>query len=304
MGDPMKVMRAACVLALAVAAAVIQAAPAPAAAAPTHWLVKGQDLQPWDNAGDQSAGLAAQAAGDGVALPPVTYQLCGVWNGTTYGQSDDTTCAPGSSVLVVENYNELAQAVSDGLFTSLGIHTALYDLESWPLTPAVAQSPRIQSADPAYWIGQATALARANGIALIVSTGGALASRSDCWMAAARDGAYMVAIQSQAWGSVNGAWQLASWESRVHAAVNVVRSARRAAGTRTLAMVGLGTNTPLAHPVWLLVREYNYAKTIAVSNFWLNADNWGGQNQCNASQGGFGCPQIGVQFLKRIGAAA
>lgn len=298
----MKVIRAASVLALAVAAAVWPASPAPAAAAPTHWLIKGQDLQPWDNAGDQSAGLAAQAAGDGVTLPPVTYQLCGTWNGTIYGQSDYTTCAPGNSVLVVEDYGELAQAISDGLFTSLGIHTAIYDLESWPFTPKAVQSPRVQSASPVVWIGKATALAHANGIALIVSTGGTLATRSDCWTAAARDGAYMVAIQSQGWGWVNGAWKLASWKSRVHTAVNVVRSARHAAGTKTLAMVGLATNTPRVHPVWLLAGEYNYAKSIAVNSFWLNANNWGSSNLCNAAQGGFGCPQTGVQFLERIGA--
>ena len=207
-------------------------------------------------------------------------------------------------MLVVEDYGKLAQAISDGLFTSLGIHTAVYDLESWPFTPKVAQSPRVQSANPVAWIGKATALARANGIALIVSTGGTLANRSDCWTAAARDGAYMVAIQSQGWGWVkkSQSWSLKAWESAASAAVRTVRQARAAAGTHTGVMLSLGTDTPLVHPVWLLVDEYNYAKSIAVNSLWLNANNWGSQSRCSASQGGFGCPQIGVQFLERIGA--
>ena len=101
--------------------------------------------------------------------------------------------------------------------------------------------------------------------------------------------------------SHTNSWDLAQWDSLVLSAVNTVHKARAAAGTHTLVMVGLGTNTPLVHPAWVLKRQYNYARSISVRNFWLNANNWGSRNHCTASEGSYGCPQLGILFFEDIG---
>lgn len=274
--------------------------PAPAAAG-SLWLVKGQDLGPWDPVvGGKhypSIGLKACAAGakpctGHVRLPSFTWLLCGRWHGKVYGRSDYTTCRAGSTP-VFENYDRFAAAIKAGMFTELGLRYAIYDIESWQYTPAN------QKHHPVYWIGRAVSLAKQHGISLIVSPGGSLGSCVRCWQEAASAGAYMVAVQSQGWGwdSTTQSWKLSLFEAKLSAAVRDIRKARAAAGTSTLVMAGLGTNTPLVHPVSVLRAEYGYALTLQITRFWINADNWAVRNRCDVSQGGRGCPEIGVKFL-------
>jgi hypothetical protein len=281
--------------------AVLSVAPSAYAAAKTTivWQVKGQDLEPWCNGsqpngaectsgGTQSAGLLAQAAQDGSTLPAVTYRLCGQWNGTIYGKSDYTTCQRGDT-LVVENYRLLQQAITNGVFTKGRLHTAVYDIESWPYTP------RRQRNDPVKAITKALATARKARVGLIVTPGGKLARCYKCWEAAAEHGALGVAIQSQA-------WDLATWYTFTAQAVADVRNTRKTYGTATFAMLGLATNTPRINSVKLLKKEYNYAtRAEKVTHFWMNANNWGQQNLCKQPDGGPGCPQIAVQFWKDEG---
>jgi hypothetical protein len=56
-------------------------------------------------------------------------------------------------------------------------------------------------------------------------------------------------------------------------------------------------NTPGVHDVSLLRAEYAWARSAGLDQFWLNANNWQGRNECSNAQGGRGCPEIGVQFL-------
>jgi hypothetical protein len=285
------------VFAVALGMLTALAAPAAASAATSpHWLVKGQDLV--SNGSPQSLasgvngiGLIAQAQQDGVTLPPVTWRLCGVWNGYTYGLSDYTTCAAGDT-LVTESYISLRRAITSGLFAATGITTAIVDLESWAYTPSDEQ------ANVPSTITSTARLAAAHGIRLIVSTGGTFAKCTACWATAAKAGAYayMVAAQTQAGTS------LPSWESAASLAASTIRSARGAAGTSTLVMLGLATNTPAVHPVSLLLAEWSYGtNTLGVNNYWLNANNWQQSNRCTAAEGGPGCPEIGVQFLLQAG---
>jgi hypothetical protein len=285
----------------AVVVAVVTSLDVPAraaAAAPVspHWLVKGQDMayngSPQSLAsGVNGIGLAAQAQKDGVTLPALTWQLCGVWNGVTYGQSDYTTCAAGDT-LVTESYVSFLKAVNAGAFTGTGITTALIDLESWAYTPADEQ------ANVPATITTTAKVALAHGIKLIVSTGGTFAKCTKCWATAAKAGAYayMLAAQTQ------GGTSLPAWEATATSAANTVRSARGAAGTNTLIMLGLATNTPTVHSVSLLLSEFAYGTSnLGVSNWWLNANDWQGSNHCTAAEGGPGCPEIGVQFLLKAG---
>jgi hypothetical protein len=291
--------------------AVLSVAPSANAVAKTtvSWLVKGQDLEPWCNGskpngatctsgGLRSIGLLRQAAKDKVILPAVTYRLCGRWNGTTYGQSDYTTCKPGDT-LVVEDYHSLQSAVSNGVFRQGGLHTAVYDIESWPYTP------RVQWHNPVPSITDALSIASKAGVSLIVSPGGKLAMCSKCWDAAARHGALGVAIQSQGWGWVAAtrSWDLAVWDTKTAQAVADVRSTRKKYGTATFAMLGLGTNTWQIHSAKVLEQEYSHATRIEkVTSFWMNANNWGkAKNLCRRADGGPGCPQIAVQFWQAEG---
>jgi hypothetical protein len=281
--------------------AVLSVAPsANAAAKPaTVWLVKGQDLEPWCNGskpngptctsgGTQSVGLEAQATNDGLTLPAVTYRLCGKWNGTIYGKSDYTTCQPGDT-LVVENYKLLRRAITAGVFTKGGLHTAIYDIETWKKTP------KEQRKNPVPSITTALGIARRAGVSLIVTPGGGLARCWKCWEAAAQHGALGVAIQSQG-------WDLSTFYKLTAQAVADVRNTRKKYGTATFAMIGLATNTPRRNSVTLLKEEYDHATRVEkVSYFWMNANNWGPQNLCKPAQGGPGCPQIAVQFWKDEG---
>jgi len=261
---------------------------------PTDWLVKGQDLQPWNPGGNYpDIGMAAAASDNNLTLPSFTWTLCGSWNGTVYGKSDYTPCTskPGST-LVVENYDELKAAIADGLFTQLHMQYAMYDLESWVLTPPA------QAANPPYWIKQAVTLANQNGIKLIVTTGGRTNTVAND-EAAVADNAYMVAVQSQSWGwdKTTASWSLDTFDARVRYAVRAMRATRTDDHTDTLIMLGLGTNTWRVHPVSLLQSEFSIIRALSVSDVWLNANNWQANDQCTAADGGYGCPLIGAQFL-------
>jgi hypothetical protein len=286
-------MRVTACLALALAFTLtFPAARAHAAAAPSHWLVKGQDIGPWDNAGVTSQGLAAQAAADGVSLPAVTWELCGNAGGVQYGLSDITVCQPGMT-LVTESYTALKHAITSGALHGAGVTTAIVDLESWAYTPADEQ------ANVPSTITSTARLAAANGIRLIVSTGGTFAKCAACWATAAKAGAYayMVAAQTQ------GGTSLPGWEAAASFAASTIRTARSAAGTGTLVMLGLATNTPVVHPASLLFAEWSYGTgVLGVGNYWLNANNWGAANVCTAAEGGPGCPQIAISFWQQAGA--
>lgn len=267
-----------------VATAVFLIAGVPAVASASvspQWLVKGQDVAPWDNAGTMSAGLAAQASQDGVSLPRFTWQTCGTYRGVTYGYSDYTACQPGRT-LVAESFTALAAAVHAGVFRRTGMATALLDLESWSFSGT-------ESADPARWIRRAITFARLRHIGVIVTVGGRLATCWACMTAAARAGAVAVSVQNQ------GKITVGSWDRRLSGAVRAV------AGTGTPVIAGLATNTPGVHSLTLLQAEYASALRMGVTRFWLNANNWGARNQCGQIYGGPGCPEIGVQFLGQPG---
>lgn len=291
---------ASAILGLAVMAALVGAALAahPSAAATSggpapSWMVKGQDYLAWDpssvldgkNVHYPSIGLQACSQGakpcpatQRVTLPSFTWRLCGRWGTHAYGFSDYTQCsALTNRTLVFENYFRLKDAIDDGMFSKLKMHKALFDLETWAFSGK-------ESKDPGYWIRRALELAHEHSIKLMITLGGGLGRCYSCMATAASHGAYKVSVQSQ------GATTLAVFKARVRAAL-------KALVNRSLLIVGLGTNTPGVHDVSLLRAEYAWARSARVDQFWLNANNWQGRNKCNNSQGGRGCPEIGVQFL-------
>jgi hypothetical protein len=285
------------VLTAAVAAAGLAAHP-PAAAASrataSSWMVKGQDLLAWDpflvvhgkRVHYPSIGLQACSQGakpcprtQRVTLPSFTWRLCGRWGTHVFGLSDDTQCTTQANrTLVFENYSRFTSAINDGMFSKLKMHQALFDLETWKFSGK-------ESKDPSYWIMRALQLAHRHHIKLLVTLGGGLGRCFACMTTAADDGASRVSVQSQ------GATTLAGFKSHVLDALKAVGN------RRSLIIVGLGTNTPGVHAVSLLRAEYGWARSAGFTQFWLNANNWIARNRCTSSQGGRGCPQIGVQFL-------
>jgi imidazole glycerol phosphate synthase subunit HisF len=163
------------------------------------------------------------------------------------------------------------------MFSKLKMDKALFDLETWPYSGKESEVPN-------YWIEQALQLAHKHNIKLMITVGGGLASCYSCWATAASNGAYKVSVQSQA------ASTLAGFKKRVE-------SALKAVGNKSLLVVGLATNTPGVKALSLLRDEYAWARSDGLDQFWLNANNWLNRNKCGRSQGGRGCPQIGVQFL-------
>ena len=262
--------------ALAIAAAwptVVQASVSPT------WLIKGQDLEPFGSGSDASVGLLAQAAEDGVALPAIQWRLCGVYNGVTYGLSDDTTCVPGDT-LVTENFYSLRNAINAGYQG-----TIVYDIESWDFTPSA------QSSAPVPWIRKSVQFAKAHGVSIIVSPGGNLGGDTATFSIATQYGATYIALQSQ------GKSTLSAFEAFVHSSAQFIGAERVKYDTSTDIIVGLATNVPAVHSLSLLNSEFNYAWSQGVQSFWLNANNWLSENECTAADGGPGCPQLGVQFL-------
>jgi hypothetical protein len=280
----------------ALAAAAFAAHPSAAAAsgAPSpSWMVKGQDYLAWDPSSVvngkrvhyPSIGLQACSQGampcratQRVTLPSFTWRLCGTWGTHVYGFSDYTQClALTNRTLVFENYFRLKDAIDEGMFSKLKMDKALFDLETWAFSGN-------ESKDPGYWIRRALELAHRHDIKLMITLGGGLGRCYSCMATAASYGAYKVSVQSQ------GAIILAVFKARVQASLKAVRN-------RSLLIVGLGTNTPSVHDVSLLRAEYAWARSAGLDQFWLNANNWQGRNECSKSQGGRGCPEIGVQFL-------
>jgi hypothetical protein len=280
----------------AVAATALAAHPPSAAAtavpAPS-WMVKGQDYLAWDPSSVvngkrvyyPSIGLQACAQGASpcpatqrITLPSFTWRLCGRWGTRIYGFSDDTQCSSlPNRTLVFENYFRLRDAINDGLFSKLKMDQALFDLETWSYSGNESQ-------DPNYWIKRALRLAHEHTIKLMITLGGGLGRCYQCMATAASHGAYRVSVQSQ------GATTLAVFKARVRASLKAV-------GDTSLLIVGLGTNTPGVHDVSQLRAEYAWARSAGLDQFWLNANNWQGRNKCSNSEGGRGCPEIGVQFL-------
>lgn len=256
-----------------------------------HFFVKGQDRAPWTNAGVVSAGLDAQAVKDGVTVPAPTWTGCGTWGGVAYGRSDYTACETwgASATLIVENYYQLRAAVNAG-YTG----TAMYDLEPWSYTPYY------QYSDPAKWLTRAAQFARYRGIRLIETTGGRLVTLqlAEVAVSAGAD-AFMVAFQSQ--GRFRDTSTQTEWDTKVSTWVRALRAARAKAGTSTLLMAGLATNTNThLYDYSKLDAQYTWlTRHVAISNVWLNANNWGTADRCHtvAGSGGPGCPEYGVQLL-------
>ncbi len=285
-------------VAVALVAVALAAHPSAAVASGTpapSWMVKGQDYLAWDPSvvvdGKRiyypSIGLEACSQGakpcpknQHITLPSFTWRLCGRWGKHVYGLSDDTQCSTlPNRTLVFEAYPRLQNAINDGLFSKLKMDRALFDLETWKYSDG-------ESADPDEWIKAALHLAHQHDINLMITLGGKRLGRCyKCMTYAASLGAYKVSVQSQ------GALTLAVFKTRVRDALNAVGN------NTSLLIVGLGTNTPSVHKVSLLRAEYAWARSLGLDQFWLNANNWQGSNKCTKSEGGRGCPQIGVQFL-------
>jgi hypothetical protein len=272
-----------------------RSSPALASAAPApSWMVKGQDFLAWDPSaivnGKRvhylSIGLEACSQGmipcpsnQRITLPSFTWRLCGRWGKHVYGLSDDTQCSSAPNrTLVFENYTRFQNAINDGLFSTLKMDKALFDLETWKYSGN-------DRANPNKWIRKALGLAHRHNIKLMITLGGGFGHCYKCMTTAANNGAYKVSVQSQ------GATTLAAFKGHVRGALNAIGN------NKSLLIVGLGTNTPVVHDVKVLRAEYGWARSIGLNQFWLNANNWQGRNKCTLSQGGLGCPQIGVQFL-------
>jgi len=265
-------------LAAALAIAAAWPAVAQASVSPT-WLIKGQDLEPFGSGPDASVGLLGQAAQDGVALPAIQWRLCGVYNGVTYGLSDDTICVAGDT-LVTENFYALRNAINAGYRG-----TIVYDIESWDFTPSA------QSSAPVPWIRKSVQFANAHGVSIIVTPGGNLGGDTAAFSVATQYGATYIALQSQ------GKPTLSAFESFVDSSAQFIGAERAKYDTNTGIIVGLATNVPAVHSLSLLNSEFNYAWDQGLHSFWLNANNWLSENQCTAADGGPGCPQLGVEFL-------
>lgn len=270
----MSIRRASIVLLLALGLA---AAPAVAAAktAPVRWLVKTNDL----------ALLQAQATYDGVTLPGFTWEGCG-------GLSDPGKCAKGQDPIYTSYWSVEYKARQH----YAGV--VIFDIETWSYTPAA------QRADPLKWICRAARLEQTDKRLRIIITP---YSRSRSTMIAedaeaARCGAYAVDIQSQ---FANG-HPYTEFRPFVDSAVRAIRKASR----KVIILAGLATNNPVVQKATALVSDYRYALKAGVQGFWLNANNWNtaGKNRCQPPElgpapidGGFGCPQIGIEFLEDIG---
>jgi hypothetical protein len=242
-----------------------------------QWLVKGQDYEPWNGgrSDDVSMGLAAAANGAHIRLPSFRWRTCGEWNGISYGYSDHSSCISAPNrVLVVENYWRLVAALKAGYRPRV----VLFDLETWKYSGN-------ESRHPGYWIHRVIQFAKANGIRVIVTTGGKLKDCATCWADA--KGAYRVAVESQDAGSLS-AWQMV-----------VKRAARIAGKNKTIA--GIGTNTWAVHSASSLTADVRWALSYGIKQFWINANNWGGYNRCTTAEGSYGCPLIAVQLFADLG---
>jgi hypothetical protein len=233
-----------------------------------QWLVKSNDM----------ALLRQQAARDGVVMPRFTWVGCG-------GRSDPDACLTGQQPIYT-NYWRLRSAAEAGM-----TGTAVLDIEPWTRTPAA------QRADPVSYICKGARLKRTDPqlkviITPYVSPGWAML-RED--VTAAQCGAYAVDIQSQFTNDDPDAFN-----AFIHRGVKDIRAVNK----NIVILAGLATNSPVVQTPHDLVSDYHAALADGVEGFWLNANNWAGRNRCAPAQGGPGCPEVGVEFLKDIGLIA
>jgi hypothetical protein len=232
------------------------------------WLVKSSDL----------VDLAQQAATDGVTLPAFTWIGCG-------GPSDVDHCVPGQRPILTSYWQLYSRAKAGWR------GTAVFDIEPWTYTP---QEQRL---NPNKWICLAAQLHRVDPYLRVMITPFArptatLMISED--VEAAKCGAYAVDVQTQ---FANGSPRL--FGSFIRTAVGAIRRVNR----KIVILAGLATNQPTVQTAANLVADYHLALAAGVQGFWLNASDWQNRNQCAATQGGVGCPEVGVQFLTDIGLA-
>jgi hypothetical protein len=232
------------------------------------WLVKSNDL----------ILLQQQAAADGVTLPAFTWVGCG-------GKSDPDSCVAGQQPIFTSYWALRSKA------RSRWRGTAIFDIETWSYTP------RAERKDPDEWICRAAHLTRIDRHLKVIITPYAkpparLLIGED--VTAARCGSYGVDVQSQ---FINGS--PAGFGRFIR---NAVRAIRRV-NNNIVILAGLATNNPSVQTPAHLTSDYHKGLAAGVQGFWLNANNWQSRNQCTAAQGGPGCPQVGIQFLKDIGLA-
>ncbi|HUB38229.1 MAG TPA: hypothetical protein VMA72_05200 [Streptosporangiaceae bacterium] len=230
-----------------------------------QWLVKSNDM----------ALLRQQAAEDDVVMPRFTWVGCG-------GRSDPDHCLTGQQPIYT-SYWRLRSAAKAGMAGA-----AVFDIEPWTRTPAA------QRADPGDYICKGARLQRTDPQLKVIITPyirpPQAMLRED--VTAAHCGAYAVDIQSQFTNDDPDAFS-----AFVHRGVQDIRAVNK--NVRILA--GLATNSPVVQSPRDLVSDYHAALAAGVQGFWLNANNWAGRNECARAQGGPGCPEVGVQFLKDIG---
>ena len=240
----------------------LAAAPPPA----PLWLVKSNDL----------ILLQRQAAADGVTLPAFTWVGCG-------GKSDRDRCVAGQEPIFT-SYRALRSKALAGWSG-----TAIFDIERWHDTPAA------ERADPVRWICRAARLSMTDRHLKVIITPYAkppMRVMIPQDVAAARCGSYAVDVQSQ---FING--EPARFGRFIRRAVRAIRRINDG----IIILAGLATNQPGVQTAAHLAADYHKALAAGVQGFWLNARNWGSRNACAAAQGGPGCPQVAIEFLKDIG---
>jgi len=231
------------------------------------WLMKSND----------QALLQRHAAADGVTLPNfVTWVGCG-------GSSDPNRCH-GDQLPIYTSYWPLRRLALSGWQG-----TAVFDIEPWLYTP------RAQRRDPRKFICLAAKLQNIDPSFQVIITPYVKPPTKKMIpedVAAARCGATAVDIQSQ---FTNGSPR--EFGRFIRKAVAAIRRVNQ----DTVILAGLATNNPRVQLASTLATDYHEALRAGVQGFWLNAKKWGDRNKCTAAQGGPGCPQVGIKFLKDIG---
>ncbi|HTX81784.1 MAG TPA: hypothetical protein VME44_06365 [Streptosporangiaceae bacterium] len=247
------------------AASAATAASSPRLPAPL-WLVKSNDL----------ALLQRQAAADGATLPPfATWVGCG-------GKSDPDRCSPGQQPIFT-SYVPLRRLAMSGWHG-----TAVFDIEPWVYTP------RPERRNPGEYICLAAHLAKIDPSLRVIITPFIKPTKKIIQedVVAAKCGAAAVDVQSQ---FANGF--PVKFGRFIRKAVIAIRKVNR----RIIILAGLATNNPHVQLATDLIRDYDKALRAGIQGFWLNAKNWGSRNRCTATEGGPGCPQVGITFLEDIG---
>jgi hypothetical protein len=233
---------------------------------PANWIIKSNDLQELEAAGN-----------------PGVFQYVGCGR-----PSDPLPCYSGQ-VQIFTNFFTFQKAVAAGLSG-----TVIIDYETWSFTP------RAQAARPDYWIErtqQLVAKAHSNGqdIITIEAPGG----RRKAWqlvredVTAARAGSPIVEIQSQ--------FGVAAPEKVFRPFVARAIRAIRAVSKKVTILVGLATDaggTPVT--AGDMVRAYHIAVRLHAQGFWLNAAIWPPPRGKGCAP--HGCPLIALKFLQDIDA--